>query len=408
VNDALDRGILRSDLLRTAILASTLAIMLSGNLAVALITPDGLPPAVRANAGWMVVLAACAFTYEGANVVYLRRAITRGRSIPAAWHFVNVAVEMSFPTLVMIALAGRETEGAVLLHGPTPFVYFVLILLSTLHLDPRVCVFAGAVGASMYGGLALHYLGGPHHASLDPLLLNGAMHVGKAAVILAAGLIAAFVAHQLRRRFDDAMRVVAVFGQHVSPAVADRVLGGAGDAERRRVCVMFLDVRGFTAYASGRPPEEVMAYLNSLFGEMIELVERHGGIINKFLGDGFMAVFGAPMADERAVAHAVDCALAIARTVATRDDATRIGIGLHAGDAMTGTVGSPLRKEYTVIGDVVNLASRIEGLTKQAGACVLASEAVWRELETPPANAEALAAMPVKGVAEPVAVYKLA
>src|SRR5215475_14343319 len=123
---------------------------------------------------------------------------------------------------------------------------------------------------------------------------------------------------------------------------------------------MFLDIRNFTGFAEKRSPEEVVEYLESLFEFMIEIVNRHNGIINKFLGDGFMAVFGAPLSDGKDCENAVRSAKEILERVKEETDRgailpTQVGIGLHAGKAVTGSIGSAVRKEYTVIGDVVNL-----------------------------------------------------
>src|SRR5207248_2173036 len=132
-------------------------------------------------------------------------------------------------------------------------------------------------------------------------------------------------------------------------------LGG----ELRSVGVMFLDIRNFSSYAAGERPEAVMAYLNTLFDFMIDIVNEHQGIVNKFLGDGFMAVFGAPVEDAERCAHAVGASLEILERLDRLNAAgkirpTRVGIGLHMGEAVTGNVGSADRKEYTIIGDVVN------------------------------------------------------
>lgn len=152
---------------------------------------------------------------------------------------------------------------------------------------------------------------------------------------------------------------------------------GAGVlSEKRDVRVMFLDIRNFTTFAENKRPEEVVEYLVSLFVFMIEIVKRHRGIINNFLGEGFMAVFGAPFSDGRDCANAVEAAREILARVEQEVAhgnvlPTQIGIGLHAGEAVTGSIGSSLRKEYTVIGDVVNLAARIEKLNKQFGSQLL-------------------------------------
>ena len=177
--------------------------------------------------------------------------------------------------------------------------------------------------------------------------------------------------------------------------------------------MMFLDIRNFTTFAEKRTPEEVVAYLESPFEFMIEIVNRHHGVINKFLGDGFMAVFGAPLSDGSDCLNGVTAA----REILARVEAevaqgkvlpTRVGIGLHAGEAVTGSIGSSLRKEYTVIGDVVNLASRIEKLNKEFGSQLLISDNVWQTLGERITAAVPMGNVHVKGREEAIQVYQVA
>jgi len=232
--------------------------------------------------------------------------------------------------------------------------------------------------------------------------------------------VCGFVAAQIRQRLvaslaalTDRNRVVGMFGQYVSPAVVDELLTRPVEAggEERNVTMMFLDIRGFTAFAERRTPTEVVDYLNTLFGALIAVVNAHHGIINKFLGDGFMACFGAPLSDGHDAQNAVRAAIEIARTVDRMSTdgtiaPTRVGIGLHAGTAVTGSVGSEERREYTIIGDTVNVASRVEQLTKHYGVVVLVTEAVWRVVKDD-YDAQPLEAVVVRGREEPVAVYAL-
>ncbi|HWW77008.1 MAG TPA: adenylate/guanylate cyclase domain-containing protein, partial [Pyrinomonadaceae bacterium] len=214
---------------------------------------------------------------------------------------------------------------------------------------------------------------------------------------------------------EERERVVSTFGQHVSPEVVEKLLEkrtGPG-GEKRNVCVMFLDIRNFTGFAEARSPEEVVEYLESLFGFMIEIVNRRRGIINKFLGDGFMAVFGAPVSDGRdchnAVAAAREILERLEREVAEGNVLpTGVRIGLHAGEAVTGSIGSQLRREYTVIGDVVNLASRIEQLNKRFGSSLLISETVWDAAREELTGATPMGRVLVKGRECSIAVYRLA
>jgi adenylate cyclase len=255
----------------------------------------------------------------------------------------------------------------------------------------------------------------------EKMLLRLAPHLGKALVIALCGVACGFVAVEIRRRFASASRaleernrVLDMFGRHVSPAVAEKLLAQKRDlSELRYVCVMFLDVRGFTAFSEQRPPEEVVQYLNQLFAFMIEIVNAHHGFINKFLGDGFMAVFGAPLSDGNDARNAAAASLEILAAARKLVDAgalppTRLGIGLHAGEAITGNVGSERRKEYTIIGDVVNVASRIEMLNKQFGSELLVSGEVYSALDLNASEATARGPIAVKGRSARVEVYQLA
>ncbi|HET8951075.1 MAG TPA: adenylate/guanylate cyclase domain-containing protein [Solirubrobacteraceae bacterium] len=180
-------------------------------------------------------------------------------------------------------------------------------------------------------------------------------------------------------RMNDGLRereeLRDLFGRHVGEDVARAAaergieLGG----EELEVAVLFVDLVGSTSIAAERPPEEVVALLNEFFGVVVEVVEDHGGWINKFEGDAALAVFGAPLPLE----DAAGCALAAGRRLAERIedglDGLEAGIGISAGRAVAGNVGAESRFEYTVIGDPVNEAARLCELAKEADGYVLAS-----------------------------------
>ncbi|HMV45314.1 MAG TPA: adenylate/guanylate cyclase domain-containing protein, partial [Leptospiraceae bacterium] len=232
-------------------------------------------------------------------------------------------------------------------------------------------------------------------------------------------VLVGYVTSQIERRLlhsfallEERNRVTNLFGQHVSPAVVEKLLTQSEfTSEIRHVCMMFFDIRNFTSFSESKHPEEVVNYLNLIFDFSIDIINRHGGIINKFLGDGFMAVFGAPISSGDDIQNAVKASLEIIDKVKTEIEKhnipqTKIGIGLHAGDAVTGNVGSSKRKEYTIIGDVVNLASRIEQLNKSYSSQLLVSEEVWSKLTD--YSAESLGEIVVKGREKPVRIYRLA
>ncbi len=189
------------------------------------------------------------------------------------------------------------------------------------------------------------------------------------------------------------------------------VEGASTASEIRRVAVMFVDFRSFTAAARLRTPQEVVERLDGVFAVLVEILDRHGGIVNKFLGDGFLALFNAPFEVPGAAQHAVAAAREMLVAMERINEATtwplRIGIGLHFGEVVAGNIGSPRRKEYTVIGDTVNFAARLEALNKQFNSQLLISAAVHDALGEAGDDAVSLGAVEIKGYDRPMMVWQL-
>lgn len=201
------------------------------------------------------------------------------------------------------------------------------------------------------------------------------------------GVIAAYT-NRMIAELRERTRIKEVFGKLVSPRVAMKLLS-SGDEQpelggtRCRVAVLFSDVRNFTAIAEHEDPERVVRNLNRHFSEMVRIVHEEGGIVDKFIGDGMMAIFGLDDPDD-AVAHAVSAAVRMQKAARSLPvdtmPAFEIGIGVHEGEVIAGNVGSPERLEFTCIGDVVNTAARLEGLSKSLGANIVVSDDVYRRL----------------------------
>ncbi|MDP1534438.1 MAG: adenylate/guanylate cyclase domain-containing protein, partial [Rubrivivax sp.] len=354
---------------------------------------------------------------ELGSLTFLRFRAMRDLDFPRVGRFANALIETSLPAAVIISLSHYMDPLLVCSFWP-PLLYFIFILLSTLRLDFWLSVWTGSVAALQQIVLVLWLVPLEPWGNIPQETLL--FHFSRTLVLFACGLVAGFVATSLRAQFEKSVRAVAardrvtnLFGQHVSPAVVDRLLATRTDppSEMRTVCVLFLDIRGFTAMTRKRSAEETVALLNAFFAEMIEVVDRNNGIINKFLGDGFLALFGAPLADPSAATNALAAARGMLDAVDawSRDrpaQALRIGIGIHIGEAVTGTVGSPQRKEYTVIGDTVNLAARLEQLTKETGSRLLVSDAVRDAAQID--GATDLGPMAIRGYDEGVRVWRLA
>lgn len=205
-----------------------------------------------------------------------------------------------------------------------------------------------------------------------------------------------------------------LLGQQVSGAVADALITTDENdrIDKRFVCVMFLDIRNFTPFVENKTPEEIIQFQNDVFGFMIDIIEQHHGVINQLLGDGFMATFGAPLSTEHDCDNAFEAAKCIINELENRAlqnilPPIKVGIGLHAGDVVVGNVGNARRKQYSITGNPVITAARIEQLTKEFGVQLLVSREVYENLTSKPDIPPDFKAVRIKGRFEPVETWSV-
>jgi adenylate cyclase len=215
---------------------------------------------------------------------------------------------------------------------------------------------------------------------------------------------------------EERQHIKDTFGRFVSRDVAEAVLSGrvplAG--ERREVSILFQDIRGFTALAEKLDPVALLRLLNQFFTEVVAAVEAEGGVVKQFTGDGVMALFGAPQAradhTERAVRAALGIVTRLAQlNVLLQDEGVpplQIGVGIHTGEVVAGLIGPDERVEYGVVGEPVNLASRIEALTKDLTATILVSKQIAARLGSQFVLGRT-ALLSVKGKSQPVEVVEV-
>jgi adenylate cyclase len=312
--------------------------------------------------------------------------------------------QMSGPEIQANAIA-TVLDGFPLREAPRALDIALIVLFGMV--GPGIAVASGPVRAAVYGGLL---------AVAFPIAVQIAFNSGlivsflypMASLVL--GLVGALAVGLVLGAFERE-RVRDVFSRFVPEPVVDQVLKNVDQdlrlgGELCVVTVLFSDVRGFTTFSESRRPERVIEVLNRYLTTMTDVILAHGGTLVTFMGDGILAVFGAPIeADDHA-----DRALAAAREMAgpaldefngwmraEGDDDFRIGIGLNSGAVMAGNVGSERRLEYTVIGDTTNTASRIEGMTKGTPHTIMLSDSTRLTLlREDPALAE-MDAMEVRG-----------
>lgn len=335
--------------------------------------------------------------------------------------YVNSFSEITLLTVLFIFIVEYSGQ-TVILQAPATLTYYLFIVLSTLRLNFKLSIFSGAMAAIQYVAVSAYYSTSFSGAPVDRLHpdLTGMQYLGQGIILLISGIAAGFVADLIKKKMLTSLNnikekneVIDLFGQQISPQIAGSILEKRDEllGTRKKVCVMFLDIRNFTPFVESHSPEEVVTYLNSLFHFMIDSVQRHDGVINQFLGDGFMATFGAPVSEGNIPQKAVRASMEIIEKVKQENKAgsippTKIGIGLHYGEAVIGNIGSSVRKQYSITGNVVIMASRIEQLNKRWHSQLIISREVFNELDAEVKTAF----MPqkpvkVKGINRPVLLY---
>ncbi len=217
--------------------------------------------------------------------------------------------------------------------------------------------------------------------------------------------------NRMQTGLAERQRLQAAFGSYVDPALAARLLEQGDDVfggERREVTVMFVDVRDFTPFAESNSAEDTVARLNALFEIVVPAVVDAGGHVNKFLGDGALAVFGAP----NDLADHADAAVSAAMLIHRRVDelfggALRIGTGINTGQVIAGTIGGAGKLEFTLIGDTVNVAARVEQLTKTTGDAILLTQQTVDALVSRPPGLTDRGAHTLKGKSADTKVFGL-
>ncbi len=330
-----------------------------------------------------------------------------------------------------ILLPGVEVHAAAvhtLLHGPVvsvlspalnwgiPFFLVWVVTWLTLRLPlkyglPAVAIALVAVHEGAQGLMAFQHIW---------MKVVG----GEAALLLVLPLSATyqFVQERFSRSLAEADRkqIMGMFSRYVSPEVAQQIWERKNEiilaGEERTATVLFSDIRSFTALSAGKPSREVLQWLNRYFTAMDEVITRECGFLNKFIGDGLMVIFGVPLSGgvNQDACCAVRCALQMLQRVKELNaelnangggPAIQIGIGIHTGQLTCGSVGSEKRLEYSVIGETVNLASRLESLTKDLHAPIVMSESTEQLIRERFKGTRDLGTTKVRGVEGEVHVY---
>jgi len=299
------------------------------------------------------------------------------------------------------ALREISTLSYVLLSLPLA----IAVALFTLFLPPVRLSIATMIGVSLWMAIVLFsFNDGLVLPLLDPMIA--------AAITLSAVLGFRFIVTDKDKRL-----IKNAFGLYLEPAVIDQMME-AGDkpelgGEQRELTVWFSDIAGYTSISENLAPHDLVEFLNQYFTEMTHIVKEHGGFVDKYVGDAIIAVFGAPQHDPQHALHAVQSALACDKRLKELEDSFGLPgnlkvaarIGINTGEMLVGNIGSSDRLNYTIMGDAVNLAARIEGVNKMYGTTVMASDSTIEQCGDA-IKVRELDIVRVKGKATPTTIYE--
>lgn len=342
------------------------------------------------------------------------RIVLVGTSAPGLLDLRSTPLEPSFPGVEIHAnLIAGMLDGTIKQRPPYVLgAEFLLLLVTGLvlalglpYLSPmKATLVTGAVLVAVLGINTLVW----HHGDLILPLASG--------VLLVLALFTLNMAYGYFVEARGKRQITGRFGQYVPPELVEEMARAperySMQGESREMTVLFSDVRGFTTLSEGLDPRALSQLMNEFLTPLTRVIHRHRGTIDKYMGDAIMAFWGAPLADPQHASHAVAAALEMHRVLAALQPEfaargwppIRIGIGLNSGRMSVGNMGSEIRLAYTVIGDAVNLASRLEGITKEYGADIIVGEETRRA--APGYTYLELDRVRVKGKEEPVAIYQ--
>lgn len=332
--------------------------------------------------------------------------VSRRRSQSRGIKYVAIAADVLVVTAILWSYGDVRTFKSVV-----NVVYFLVIGLAVYRFSWKLSLFAGFLTAVCLGGLLLlagfrtPELYGPIQDSFSKNTISLVDGILRIVFVLAFTAVCIGISQAYERLMRASRRAELraereriakgrmkdTLTRYMTAQVAELVLRkpAALSGESRVVSVLFCDIRGFTNLTSEMKPQDVVRLLNEILGRMVEVIFRHGGTLDKYLGDGLMAVFGAPLSSGRDEEMAVRAAVRIRAEIEdfnkTRDAAAQpriaIRIGIHSGEVVAGSIGSLKRLEYTVIGSTVNLAARIEQLNKKFNTDILISWSTYEKVK---------------------------
>jgi adenylate cyclase len=372
--------------------------------------PEAFIPSIK---GLVVFLA-----YETCVLLFLKNRIKHQHRTSFEFKVIHTFAEIAFPSSIMFYYV--YSFGMLsFLDSPVHLSYFLFIILSILHLDYRVSMLTGIFSALLY--VTITFLGFNYfeiNQNYWPSTPENS-HYLRALFYLFCGGAAAFVSSGLKGRiqstFDNQQakdQLQSLFGQQLSKEISQALIEENGRTKKLEATVMFLDIRNFTTFADTHSADEVVDFQNKFLAPVIDTINLHQGVVYQILGDGIMACFGSPVENVLHADVAFQASNEILKKVKKMSAEgiipdTRIGIGLHSGEIISGNIGNEQRKQFSISGTPVIIASRLEQLNKRFGSEFLISEDVLSRISVGKSRVALVSEEPLKGFEKPIKVYSV-
>lgn len=370
--------------------------------------------------GRFLLIASSAIVYLTLSIFLWYRFIKH--ACPTVVSYILASLDLIYVVLVLVGLSIiSEPDDFIGTTKIPPFlILFVLNALSGLRFDLKASIYCVIASILIVFGLGAYdayrgYFPFAQGAILETMI--------KALLLGCTALISGYIGHRSKRLIvqtateqEEKRFIKGIFGRYATEEVVEDALkrGLKLGGEERDVTIFFCDIRNFTGLAETLQPNEVVDLLNDYFTEMVGIISKNGGTLNKFIGDGILAIFGAPVSYGNDAKRAVRTALEMMerlkefnrRQAKKGGTELRIGVGINSGRVVVGNVGSIERMEYTAIGDAVNLASRLDELNKELGTSILISHDTYQQVKDIIFSRK-LQPVKVKGKEERVLVYEV-
>ena len=363
---------------------------------------------------WILLLIG----YELIVLGLIRHAQANGKPVSGRFKFISSLIEISFPSLLIFYMVDIK-DMVSFIDSPVMLMYFLFIIFSTLHLDFKLSAITGVLSGIQFGLIVFY---GYNYKTVSPMyaltLPENSMYM-RALLLFIAGGAAGFVAEEVKKRVKGSFELQQaknememMFGQQVSREVVNALVEDRGIIKKTEATVMALDIRNFSRFAEKRSPDEIMEFQNKIFGPLLQIINQHQGVVNQILGDGIMATFGSPVEN---ILHADMAYLAGLKIVDKVKELceqgiiheTKVGIGLHSGQIITGNIGNEQRKQYSISGTAVIIAFRVEQLNKEFGSELLITEEVKNRIEPGKEDIMFIGSSSLKGLDTMVNIYRV-